>query len=443
MASSITIRNFTPTAIVWKSLERFEDPNTEHSKVTAFPSSNNAQSVALSASKLGVCANTYIYKELNISLGKWESCTLYLPASNAFKSENTTTFSATTHRITIQNQEQEQFRTEINLSHTKKDSRLFTPLTRSPTTSYTALYHPTAPTPNVTIHSLHLTNYAQWMRSLPNALPISSISLPGTHNSHTYYRGLPSVRCQVIDISTQLANGIRFLDIRVQPASATDVSRKDLYLVHGAFPVSLTGIKYLAPVLDAVYSFLSDNPSETVLMSLKREGVGNATDAHLATVFQKHYIDHNPEKWFHEERLPYLREVRGKIVLVRRFKLSDENSEPTSGGECKTRLGLDATAWPHNSTHAAHGSFCVQDFCEISHTYMIPDKLQHCNAHLVRAASLTHFVPGINTDTINPVPPEPLYLNFLSGSNFFRVGTWPEKIAKIVNRGVEEWICTR
>lgn len=246
----------------------------------------------------------------------------------------------------------------------------------------------------------------------------------------------------MFDIATQLNNGIRFLDIRVQPANATDVSKKDLYLVHGAFPVSLTGSKYLAPVLDAIYTFLSDHPSETILVSLKREGVGSATDAHLATILEKHYINPNADRWVVNEKIPYLGDVRGKIVLVRRYTLSDQLSNPALDAVGELRAGLDATAWPHNATHAFHGPFCVQDFCEIMHTSMIPDKLQHCNAHLVRAASLTHFVPGINTDTVNPVPPGPLYLNFLSGSNFFKVGTWPEKIAKIVNRGVEEWICT-
>ena len=93
------------------------------------------------------------------------------------------------------------------------------------------------------------------MASLPPTLPLSALSIPGTHNSHTYYRALPSVRCQTASIKSQLENGIRFLDIRVQPVHASDASKKDLYLVHGAFPVSLTGPKYLDPVLRICYEF--------------------------------------------------------------------------------------------------------------------------------------------------------------------------------------------
>lgn len=444
MASPLTFRNLTPTSIVLKSLERFEDPDMGKSRATAFPSaSNSCQSIPPSAPELGLHVRTFERQDVDIELQAWESYTLPAHIPGQYPLNPSSMLSSTILRITFQNEAQQRFRIDINVSYTRKASCTLKPLTPNPTTSYTALYHPTAPTPHLTIHSHHLLNYSKWMQSLPNTLPLSAISLPGTHNSHTHYRALPSVRCQTVDIATQLRNGIRFLDIRVQPASAVDASKKDLYLVHGAFPVSLMGSKYLAPVLDVIYNYLSANPSETILVSLKREGIGSATDAQLATILEKHYISLNAEKWYINDQIPYLGDVRGRIVLVRRYTLSEQVSSPGFDVIEEVGPGLDATAWPNNSTHALHGPFCVQDFCEIMHTSMILDKLQHCNAHLVRAASLTHFVPGINTDTLNPVPPGPLYLNFLSGSNFFNVGTWPEKIAKIVNRGVEEWICTR
>jgi 1-phosphatidylinositol phosphodiesterase len=72
---------------------------------------------------------------------------------------------------------------------------------------------------------------------------------------------------------------------------------------------------------------------------------------------------------------------------------------------------------------------------------IIPTKMQHCNDHLVRSAAAIHPIPGITTDVTNPVPPGPLYLNFLSGSNFWKKSCWPGAISKIVNRGMEEWLC--
>ncbi|KAL1607683.1 hypothetical protein SLS60_002618 [Paraconiothyrium brasiliense] len=434
MAPLLTIRNFTSIDIVIKSLERFEDPNTKQSKAAAFPSARkNAQTIAPSAPELGLHVQTFKRQDVDVTLAPFESYTLRTPPIEEAKPKPSSKLSSTTFRITIEDEERERFRIDTNPTYTQKGSRTFTPLTPNPSNSYTALYHPTAPTAHLTIHAHHLPNYAKWMQSLPDTLPLSAISIPGTHNSHTHYRALPSVRCQLVDVKTQLENGIRFLDIRVQPASATDTSKRDLHLVHGAFPISLTGTKYLDPILTACYTFLSQNPSETILISLKREGIGSATDAHLASILEKHYLAPNAEKWYTGTAIPYLSSARGKLVLVRRYETPSPSPSPH---------GLDATAWPHNSTHALHGPFCVQDYCEINHPSSIPQKLLHANAHLVRAGDVTHFIPGLNTDDKNPIPPAPLYLNFLSGSNFFNVGTWPGGIARVVNRGVEEWVCS-
>lgn len=277
------------------------------------------------------------------------------------------------------------------------------------------------------------------MAALSDTLPLSAISIPGTHNSHTYYKALPSVKCQSVDIKTQLENGIRFLDIRAQPVHASDPGKKHMYLVHGAFPISLTGPKYLAPTLETCYAFLAAHSSETILVSLKREGVGSSTDEHFARILQDHYIGPNASKWHTEPTIPYLGSVRGKMVLVRRYNTSASDTSMYSSG-----TGLDATAWPNNCTHAtfpASSTFCLQDFCEVLVPEAIEKKVQYANEHLIRAAEATHHIPGVTTDATNPVPPGPLYLNFLSGSNFWKRACWPERIAEIVNRHMEEWLC--
>jgi 1-phosphatidylinositol phosphodiesterase len=354
-----------------------------------------------------------------------------------------TTLSSQTVRITIETPEHERHRIDTHPSYTQKSTQTFTPLSTNPSASYKALFHPSKPTPHLAIHTNHLPDYTSWMATLPDTLPISAISIPGTHNSHTYYRALPSVRCQVHPIHSQLENGIRFLDIRVQPVHAVNAKKKDLYLVHGAFPVSLTGPKYLEPVLSVCYDFLAAHPSEMILVSLKREGVGSASDEHLARILEEHYITPHASKWHVGTTIPYLRDVRGKLVLIRRYATA-----PTLDGRSGGRSGgLDATAWPHNASHAlfplpSHTpTFCLQDFCEVLEPHLIPTKIQHCNDHLVRSASVHHHIPGITTDLQNPVPPGPLYLNFLSASNFWKRACWPEAIAKLVNRGMEEWLC--
>ncbi|KAF1953399.1 PLC-like phosphodiesterase [Byssothecium circinans] len=460
----LTIRNLASTTITLKRLETFEDPHTKKSKAgTGLLSSGhglkNTTDLAPTAPALSEHANSFNCKEVNIRLDPFESVTINLQTPPDVGTKHY--LSTATLRITIQTLAGERYRIDTNPSYTQKSSSKFIPLTPNPSTSFTGLYHPSNPIAHLTIHANHLIDYKRWMKELPDMLPLSGISIPGTHNSHTHYRALPSVRCQVLNVQTQLENGIRFLDIRVQPSSATDIDKKDLYLVHGAFPISLTGTKYLSPILSTCYTFLTSYPSETILISLKREGVGNAADHHLAAILEKHYFTPNREKWYTGTKLPYLGAVRGKLVLVRRYEmdipkpLTSSASPPSSSSSStntpstappappRTSTGLDATAWPNNSPHALHGPFSIQDWCDVLHPSSIPTKLHHANAHLARSAATTALLPGVNTDKLYPVPPAPLHLNFLSGSNFWNVGTWPERISSVVNRGVEEWVCGR
>lgn len=113
------------------------------------------------------------------------------------------------------------------------------------------------------------SNLNCWMQHLHDNTPLAALSIPGTHNSPTYHKALPSVRCQAVSPREQLENGVRFFDIRVQPESPDDLSKDTLILVHGVFPISLTGPKHFRRLLDDIQSFLAQNPSETLIMSIK------------------------------------------------------------------------------------------------------------------------------------------------------------------------------
>jgi 1-phosphatidylinositol phosphodiesterase len=428
MSYSIAVRNLTSEPFSIKRVEQFEDPNSLQTSSTGyFLGARNMTSAAPSVPKLGGNAESLPYQELDVTLAPFESYTLVQAESNSDKASS----GKLSLRLTIQTPSGATHSITIHPSHTQKSSSLSTTSPASSPT-YTALFHPSHPTPHLTIHTTHLPNYATWMSTLPDTTPLSFLSIPGTHNSHTHYRALPSVRCQAVDISTQLSHGIRFLDIRCQPAHATDVTRKELVLVHGAFPISLTGPKYLAPVLQTCYEFLEKNPSETLLLSLKREGIGASTDAHFARILSTHYIGPNKGKWYTDPSIPCLGDVRGKIVLVRRFKV-----DGVEGGEMDMGFGLDATSWPNNTTHALfpspNATFHLQDFCDVFVPETIPAKIGYVTEHLARAAAVSHE-DGV-------ARAGPLFLNFLSASNFWKRACWPENIARRVNREVEVWMC--
>lgn len=277
-----------------------------------------------------------------------------------------------------------------------------------------------------------------WMAHLRNEYPLSMLSIPGTHNSPTCYVALPSVRCQAVGVRAQLDNGVRFLDVRVSCSKDSD----DLPLVHSVFPISLTGTKYFADMLaHDIYPFLDANPTETVLMSVKREGTGKGSDQQLSQHLHKRYCGGDATgRWFTEPRIATLGETRGKIVLIRRFNL-DDGLQGEHGGR---GWGLDASAWPDNCADAPTGSglIRVQDFYEIDQSTNIEKKIELARAQLERACQqqFAEFAVGAPKPE---TPPLPFFVNFLSASNFFNASCWPEKIAAKVNPSITEYLCIR
>jgi 1-phosphatidylinositol phosphodiesterase len=290
-----------------------------------------------------------------------------------------------------------------------------------------------------------------WMSGLPDSTPLQALSIPGAHNAPTCHVSFPSVRCQAVSTSELLEHGVRFLDVRVcpprpdengaaagaingtangaageikYPAQGTD---DPLVLVHGAFPVSVTGVKRLgAHVLAPVRAFLAAQPRETVVLSLKREGSRAGTsDAQLARILRDRYI--KGSDWWTEARTPRLGEARGRIVLLRRFALDGDDD----GGQ---GWGLDAATWAYNAVCDVRGAVSVQDRCEVPAPADVAAKIDAARAHLERcgALALDQHRRGA-----------PVHLNFLSASNFWRMGCWPERVAARLNPAALAHLCER
>ena len=304
------------------------------------------------------------------------------------------------------------------------NTQILMPLTSDPTFSFTTVYHP---------EHHHLAIFfrdetASWMKNLRDQTLLSALSIAGTHNSPTYHRALPSVRCQVAPVREQLQQGVRFLDIRVQPESPLDPSQDGLILVHGVFPISLAGKRYFRTLVNEVLQFLECNPSETIIMSVKREGPGNATDAQLSRIMRDHYAG-DVNKWFTAPRLPTLGEARGKIVLIRRFGIEKRlHNEWGGAGWC-----IDGAAWADNTpnTLCPSGNICIQDFYEVSEIETIQKKIEYAIDHLKRAARCA--CSGSK---------QPFFINFLTASNFWKQSCWPDQIAQKLNPRIMEYLCT-
>jgi 1-phosphatidylinositol phosphodiesterase len=336
-------------------------------------------------------------------------------------------------RLTFETEGQ---RYRVDIPSSQQRSTLLTPLSPDPRFEYTAVH---------LSKSSHLSlfssaNLASWMGKLKDESPLSSLSIPGTHNAPTCYVALPSVRCQAVSVREQLNNGVRFLDIRVQPHTPEDPADDRLILVHSAFPISLTGNKYFRDLLSEITSFLDENPSETVIISLKREGVGKATDEQLSKILKDHYTG-DANRWFTEPRIPTLGEARKKIVVLRRFHIDGSIRAENPGGWC-----IDGESWPDNCEDGlcSSGDIRVQDFYEVEESVNIEKKITFSEAQLARAAAFVSALPEGGQDaSAAAAAKRPFFINFLSASNFFRPNCWPDKIAAKINPRVVEFLCRR
>ena len=209
---------------------------------------------------------------------------------------------------------------------------------------------------------------SSWMGDISDDVPVTALSIPGTHDSACIEGPLGIAKTQNLDIPEQLNSGIRFIDIRL-------AHYQDNLLVH--HDAVYMGKSY-KDVLKICSDFLVRHPSETILMLVQAEGrfddsLGDFAPSEILARLSRG----EPESWdntrsFEDEfedqtweqvgsaPLFYnfaasppgdcavatapaftaetkLGDVRGKIVLLRRF--------PSDRG-----IGFDVTYWLDDTT---------------------------------------------------------------------------------------------
>lgn len=175
-----------------------------------------------------------------------------------------------------------------------------------------------------------------WMNALADTVNISQVNLPGTHDSCTCCAQLSFFsKCQDMSIIQQLSSGVRFLDIRVEKES------NKLKLVHDIAdcknPENKKKNLYLDRVIKDCTDFLAKNPSETILLSYKRDDGANQEETF--DTFFENYLNNDPI-WYTENRIPFLKEVRGKIVLLNRDNIDKNNEKYTD-----FNTGINLSTW--------------------------------------------------------------------------------------------------
>lgn len=178
---------------------------------------------------------------------------------------------------------------------------------------------------------------SDWMADIPDDTYLSSVTIPGTHDSATAHI-FPSffLQCQSMGFNEQLEAGYRYLDIRLALDETTETT--DLKFIHSfgtckkesSFLQLFSDTLHLSDALADVYDFLENHPTETVIFCVKAENSSDDLSLFQQVFFEE--LDKNPQKWYTENEIPTLGEVRGKIVLATRF---DDVT-----GEGDSRMGL-------------------------------------------------------------------------------------------------------
>lgn len=214
---------------------------------------------------------------------------------------------------------------------------------------------------DATVSSLDWITYSSyvdgpcWMKYVDDNKFLDELSIPGTHDSGTCSVDNDTepqssqVKCQQDYIPTQLHEGIRYFDIRLGKGDNPGIDHGSYYLLKkdGQF-------LHLSDVIGYFKTFLNENPTEALIMLVSR-GNDEATDESVTTAFAK-VLDDNPKLFYTSSRIPTLHEVRGKIVLLRRFRLAGNS---VSGHT----WGLDLTEWDDKiKAHSDSATMClVQD----------------------------------------------------------------------------------
>ncbi|WWC86044.1 uncharacterized protein L201_000915 [Kwoniella dendrophila CBS 6074] len=245
---------------------------------------------------------------------------------------------------------------------------------------------------------------ANFLSHILDDTPLGAITLPGTHESCSLY-GYPISQCQqpATTIEQQLLDGIRFLDVRLR------VVGDELLMYHG--PRSQRSS--MSKLLEVIHKFLEEHPSEFIILSIKQE----TPPWHPKFSFTL-YQSFKPflNKWFLEERIPKIGEVRGKGLLLTRINKFDKGHEEEQirNGQWKEGFGIHPFIWPDSRKEGfdwdcAGTKFRTQDWYRV-HTFLeIPEKFDTITNHLL---------PAVRQPTSSIISDPTFTLSFLSASYF-------------------------
>ena len=250
---------------------------------------------------------------------------------------------------------------------------------------------------------------SSWMKNIDSNAYISEISIPGTHDSGALYSiGDLSGKCQDVSIKKQLQLGARFLDIRLK------YTKNKFKIVHGIVDERADFERELKSCID----FLDKNPSETIIMSIKKEADGDQGFNEALEALIK-----NNSRFYTERTIPQLKDVRGKIVLFSRYSGNTIGLDASHNWVDPDDDSLTNTFEIVNSDETYH----IQDYFKFNDVEnkwsQIKECLEFSSSNTNPKILSINFLSGINNQGFPPSYSVPVakYINneFISYKNSF------------------------
>ena len=221
-------------------------------------------------------------------------------------------------------------------------------------------------------------DYSKWMDEIEDITFLRDINMPGSHNTMALYSIADfSGQCQSLSLKDQLNLGVRFLDIRLKE------DHNKLKVVHD-FVDQRASFEY---VTDVVEEFLKNNPSEMIIMSVKEDDDPSNSDISFEESL-KAYL--NKDIYYLDNEIPgLLRDVRGKVVLLSRYKNST--------------IGIPAyEGWKDSCSFVLPNDIYVQDTYKITSKIQKQNEITKCFLEDGHALKI-NFLSAYRTDTFPPI----------------------------------------
>ena len=177
-----------------------------------------------------------------------------------------------------------------------------------------------------------LNNLSSWMETIPATNSLAQMSIPGTNYSYlndsnrvliggyTFH----ATQYASATIEQQLKDGIRYFELGCNFKGGDTIALDLYYREHNILSSSLKNQGGLDRILKEFITFLSEHPSETILVNIWKETGLEEADS-FVEIFKDTYVKRYRQHMYLEHTVPLLKDVRGKIVIIAGYGMDKFN----------------------------------------------------------------------------------------------------------------------